>query len=181
MQTVPPPLLRSPASIRRFTHPPSRAAARRGATLVETLIAIAIVVVALNIMAQMLFQAMDRATMARRRAQATLIAQERIEEILAHRNDLKAWETRAQNTYKPSTVQGMYSFPDELLSPYCWRWQIADFEGRPAMKEVSVIVRWRTINANWTPSFALRTLVAVPSKPTPEVAYAPSSPSREEP
>lgn len=142
-------------------------AAWRAASLIETLMAMAIVVVAINIMGQLLFQAMGRATMARRRAEATLIAQERLEELLAHRTDLKAWAAKAQETYKPSPLQGMYSFAERKLEPYCWKWDIGEAEGRPGMREVAVVVRWRALGSNWASSVSLRTLLAVPANAAP--------------
>lgn len=152
---------------------PGRAAGARGVSLVETIVAIAIVVVALNILTQFVIRGMDESSLARRRARAAFYAQERLEEIVAHRADLAAWEARAARTHRPAAVEGMYWFPEPHRSAFCWSWRIEDVKGRPGLRQARVSVRWRTPRRRyWVHTAQLHTLIAVPTPRRPRIARA---------
>jgi Tfp pilus assembly protein PilV len=87
----------------RRTGPP---VSRRGISLVETLVAFAIIAVAMTVLGQLTFWALNESSFSRHRAEATLLAQERMEDLLAHRADLAAWETATKARCTPSVGRG---------------------------------------------------------------------------
>lgn len=120
---------------------------RRGISLIETLVGFAILAVAMTVLGQLMFWAMHDSAFARRRAAATLLAQERMEDLLAHRADLAAWEaaTKARFIYDRKTEA--YRF-DEAgherpeLSAFRWTWLIEDMKDHPGLKKIGVQLRW---------------------------------------
>lgn len=141
---------------------------QRGASLAETIIAIGIVVAAMNVLAQVFVAGLDASAEVRARATAALLAQEKLEEILAARDRLAEWEDAALETYEPAGPEGAARFARPGLERFQWSWRLWDLEGRPGMKEVAVQVWWRPPRADrWNPAPALRTFLAVPPSGAP--------------
>ena len=120
---------------------------RRGITLVETLVAFAIVAVAMSVLGQLMSWAMHESAFSRRRAQATLLAQERLEDLLAHRDNLAAWEaaTKKAFTFDPKTEAYSFDEPGRSrpeLGSFRWTWLIEDLKDHPGLKKIRVQLRW---------------------------------------
>jgi type II secretory pathway pseudopilin PulG len=122
---------------------------RRGISLVETLVAFAILAVAMTVLGQLLFWAMHDSAFSRRRAQATLLAQERMEDLLAHRADLAAWEAATKTRFVYDLKTEWYCFDEREpgpqhpeLSAFRWKWLIEDMKDHPGLKKISVQLRW---------------------------------------
>jgi len=120
---------------------------RRGISLVETLVAFAILAVAMTVLAQLMSWAMHESAFSRRRAEATLLAQSRMEDLLAHRSDLAAWEAAAKKSFVYDRKTELYGF-DELdhprpeLAAFRWTWRIEDMKDHPGLKKIGVQLRW---------------------------------------
>jgi type II secretory pathway pseudopilin PulG len=116
---------------------------RRGISLIETLVAFAILAIAMSVLGQLISWAMHESAFSRRRAQATLLAQERMEDLLAHRDDLAGWEAamKAAYTFDPK-LEG-YFFNDPKLGSFRWNWLIEDMKDHPGLKKVRVQLRWQ--------------------------------------
>ena len=65
---------------------------RRGQGLIETVVSIGILAIALALLTQLVVTGLEESARAQRQASSMLFAQEIMEEILAHRGDLAAWE-----------------------------------------------------------------------------------------
>ena len=120
---------------------------RRGISLIETLVAFAIVAVAMTVLAQLMSWAMHESAFSRRRAEATLLAQERMEDLLAHRADLAAWEAAAKKAFEFDPKTEAYCFdepghPRPELDAFRWTWLIEDMKDHPGLKKISVQLRW---------------------------------------
>ncbi len=120
---------------------------RRGISLIETLVAFAILAVALTVLAQLMSWAMHESAFSRRRAEATLLAQERMEDLLAHRADLAAWEAAAKKEFVFDRKTEKYCFdepghPHPELAIFRWTWLIEDMKDHPGLKKISVQMYW---------------------------------------
>jgi type II secretory pathway pseudopilin PulG len=121
---------------------------RRGISLIETLVAFAIVAVAMTVLGQLMFWAMNESAFSRRRAEATLLAQERMEDLLAHRSDLAAWEEATKKRFAFDEKGEAYGFdepgrPRPDLSAFRWTWRIEDMKDHPGLKQVEIQLDWR--------------------------------------
>jgi len=114
-----------------------------GLTLVETVVAVGLLIVALNILAQMMFHGIRETQAANRQAQAILLAQERMDDLFAHRGDLAAWDAAMKKQCKLDANSDSYYLPNPAMAPYRWNWQIGDREGSPGLKEATVRTYWR--------------------------------------
>ena len=114
---------------------------RRGISLIETLVALAIIAVAMTVLGQIISWAMHESAFSRRRAEATLLSQERMEDLLAHRADLAAWEAAAKKRFEfdrrprdtastspASRIPSWHSFR--------WAWLIEDMKEHPGLKKI---------------------------------------------
>ena len=161
---------------RRIRSPVSR----RGISLVETLVAFAIVAVAMTVLGQLMSWAMHESAFARRRAEATLLAQERMEDLLAHRADLAAWEAAAKKRFEFDTKTEGYSFdepgqPHPELASFRWTWLIEDMADHPGLKKIGVQLRWlRTGVEGAGGRRDLWTTLVVPAKPHTTAAAEPN-------
>ena len=145
----------------------------RGVSLIETLVAFTLVAIGISVLAQLTFWALNESILSRRRAEAALLAQERMEDLLAHRSDLAAWEAAAKSGFEFDRNLQLYRF-DQIqpqqkrpeLAPFRWAWQIADMDGHPGTKKILVqlyVLRPGMIGAG--PPRDLWTLVALPKNP----------------
>lgn len=145
-----------------------------GVGLVETIIAIGIVVAAMNILAQVFVAGLDASAEARDRATAALLAQEKLEEILSARDNLPEWEKAALEAHERAGPDGAVWFDRPGLERFQWSWRMQDLEDRPGLKDVVVQVWWRKPRADrWNAAPPLRTLVAVPSPQADEATVTP--------
>jgi len=124
---------------------------------------------AMGILAQYLVMGLDESARAHRRAAAYLLAQERMEEILAHRSDLESYLSQAEKRFPRDAEQAA---PLRLFDPprenYRWLWAVSPVEGRPHLREVLVRVYWYQPQGPPFREYAeLRTYVAVPGGPMP--------------
>jgi len=96
--------------------------------------------VAMTVLGQFMFEAVNGSALAARRMQAMLLAQEKMELIIANRSDLAAWEERAlSENPMDGDVQGKARlFAEQDFEDYRWEWDFADPEDRPGMKQVTV-------------------------------------------
>jgi len=153
---------------------------RRGISLVETLVAFAIVAVAMTVLGQLTFWALNESAFSRRRAEATLLAQERMEDLLGHRSDLAAWEAATKKRFEFDKKTEAYSFdepghPRPQLYAFRWTWHIEDMKDHPGLKKVEVQLRWtRTGAESATGRRELWTTLAVPVKSQVTAAAEPN-------
>ena len=153
---------------------------RRGISLIETLVAFAIVAVAMTVLGQLTFWALNESSFSRRRAEATLLAQERMEDLLAHRADLAAWEaaTKKQFQFDPKTEAYCFDEPGQPrpeLHSFRWTWLIEDMKDHPGLKKIGVQLRWvRTGLESAAGKRELWTTVAVSSKSQMTAAAGPN-------
>jgi len=130
----------------------------------EMLAAIAILAVTLSILAQISFQALNESVMTRRRAQGGLLAQGKMEEILANRGDLDGWLKQAAKDYPLDPEIDARRFPETENQMFRWSCEILDVANSPGMKEIVVRTYWsRRDQAKWS-KCELRTLVFAPRK-----------------
>jgi hypothetical protein len=141
---------------------------RRGISLIETLIAFAIVAVAMTVLGQLMFWALNESAFSRRRAEATLLAQERMEDLIGHRADLAAWESAMKARFDPKTEAYFFDEPGHPrpeLYAFRWTWTIEDMKDHPGMKKVGVQLRWTRTGAEGSAGKRdLWTTLAVPVK-----------------
>ncbi len=136
----------------------------RGATLIEVVVALGLIVVALTIVGQLIFTAINESVMARRRAQGALLAQEMMEETIAHRNDLPAWEKKVDHEFARDKESSYYRFKQKELSPFRWWFDYRRVEGHDGVRKVIVKVYWRRpYGKTFTSNCELQTLLAIPS------------------
>jgi type II secretory pathway pseudopilin PulG len=153
---------------------------RRGISLIETLVAFSIVAVAMTVLGQLTFWALNESSFSRRRAEATLLAQERMEDLLGHRADLSAWEaaTKKRFEFDPKTEAYYFDEPGQPrpeLHSFRWTWQIEDMKDHPGLKKIEVQLRWmRTGAESATGRRELWTTLAVPLKSQRTAAAEPN-------
>lgn len=156
-----------PGVRRRIGLPPRADAGRRGAALLEMLVSISILMTAAVILAQYVVMGIDESAMAQRRAMGYLLAQERLEDLLAHRADLDAYLKAAEALYPPDPEIPAVSLRhfDPARKDFRWRWDVKDAPDLPGLKEVTVWVHWQQPqDRSFRPHCRLRTLLAVPSR-----------------
>jgi prepilin-type N-terminal cleavage/methylation domain-containing protein len=152
---------------------------RNGITLVETLVALAIIAVAMSVLGQLLSWGMHESAFSRRRAQATLLAQERMEDLLAHRDDLAAWEAAAKKGFVFDTKSEAYYFdepgrPHPELGAFRWTWLIEDMKDHPGLKKIRVQLHWLRSGAEgrggtrelWTALYVPKPTVTAVAEPS---------------
>jgi hypothetical protein len=134
---------------------------REGAVLAETLVAAALLTVAMSFLVEFATQGLTESAMAQRRIRGALLAQEKMERILATRNDLDAWENNARTTYPQDPETGHRRFASEELEDFRWEWQLNSPDDHPQMREVMVRVFWRFPRTKkFYPGCEFRTLLA---------------------
>jgi type II secretory pathway pseudopilin PulG len=142
--------------------------ARRAVTLVETIVSIALLGVAMSLLAQLVMTGLEMSMMAQMRVSGMLYAQEQMEDILARRDDLPAWEAHLRANFELDEETKLRKFPQKERESYQWTWLIsevpdAEVSDRVGLKEVVVTVHWRLPRRqSITPRYDLRTLLAVP-------------------
>jgi type II secretory pathway pseudopilin PulG len=147
----------------------SPTADRRGAALIETLVAISILSVAMTLLTQLVVRGLEESASAQQRMKGVLLAQERMEEILAQRGELAGWEQKVDEEYERDPVSGMYRFAEPGRAAFRWRWRIQDASDHPGLTQVTVWVHWRLPQGeNFRPHATLRTLLVPPGGPEPE-------------
>ena len=99
--------------------------------------------IGVSLLGQFMFQTVRDSRLANRQAQAMLLAQEKAEEILAHRANLAAWEARAAERYPVDPENDLHFIENQRLPEFRWRWEIKDVEDRPGMKQIMVRAFWR--------------------------------------
>ena len=143
---------------------PTPMSCARGFTLLETLAAIAILAVILSILAQISFQALSESVMTRRRAQGVLLAQGKMEEVLASREDLDGWLKQAAKAYPLDPEIDTRRFAEPANGMFRWSCEILDVQNNPGMKEIVVRTYWmRRDQVKWS-KCELRTLLFAPRK-----------------
>jgi Tfp pilus assembly protein PilV len=141
--------------------------ARRAVTLVETIVSIALLAVAMSLLAQLVMTALEMSMMAQMRVSGMLYAQERMEDILARRDNLADWEAEARANFELDEETKLHRFKEQERESYQWTWRISDSQDasvlQTGLKEVVVTVHWRLPGRrSITPRYDLRTLLAVP-------------------
>lgn len=136
----------------------------RGFTLLETLAAIAILTVSLSVLAQIAFRAINESVVTRRRAQAILLTQARMEEILANRADIEAWRKQVTKNFTADPKTGYLCYKESDKSIFQWSYEINDAANNSGMKEITVCSYWPKRNqAQWS-KCELRTMIFAPGK-----------------
>jgi len=136
---------------------------RSGVSLVETLVAIGVLSIAMGTLAQLVFSGLQASAAAERQVSGALLAQERMEDLLAHRADLPAWEKVASSQFPFDKEAELYGFERTQWEDYRWMWEITDVQGNQRLKRVNVKVQWRLPRAKeFRGRFDLFCLLAVP-------------------
>jgi len=116
---------------------------RRGISLVETLVALAILSVATSLLISFAAQSVKASFNAQRRAATMVMAADRIEQIVLHRDNLAAlkelWREDFKGEEMGAWVFGGVAGGSEAES-YEWTASIKDVKGRPGLKHVAVAV-----------------------------------------
>jgi len=120
-----------------------RPAKRRGMALVEVIVSLAILSMCITFLAQLMLRGMNESRQARERARAVLLAQEQMEEILANRDDLEAWEKGLAGRFDFDRETGMYRCREPERRRFFWNWEVRRPDKHDGMKEVVVRVQWR--------------------------------------
>ena len=144
----------------------------RGAGLVEVVVAIGVLSVSMAILTQLVMAAMQASALAHRQVTGVLLAQERMEEIIANRADLDAWKVSVPLRFDYDLAHSTYHFlvkePGDSRErtereDFRWGYTISDVEGRDGLKEAQVHVHWLLAGMKgFRGSYRLRALVAVP-------------------
>jgi len=149
----------------------------RGVGLIETVVAIGILAVAMSLLARILVGSLEQSQMARQAAQGILLAQERMEDVLAHSADLATWESGAKDQFPFDQEANLYRFQEPERAAYRWDWSIQGMEGQPGLSLVAVGVMWkRPHQEKFGSKCELQSIVAVPGQ-----APAGTEPSEPEP
>ena len=145
----------------RFASPPVNA---RALTLMENIVALALLSVAMAITASQMYSGLVGSTEASLRGKAALLAQEKMEQVFLQRNDLDAWQAQAKAESTFDEASGQYLFNDDKLAGFRWTWLVSDVPGQPGLRDVLVSISWQRpfSKGGWSPC-ELRTLIAVPS------------------
>ncbi len=113
---------------------------RRAAVLIETLIAMALLAIAMTALARFAATGMEESAGAQQRTLAAFLAQEKTEEIMQARNDLEAWFRTAEGLY-PLDEDGLHRrFEPESLEAFRWNWEIRRYDPHPGMGVITVSV-----------------------------------------
>jgi hypothetical protein len=150
---------------------------RRGISLIETLVSFAIIAVAMTVLGQLTFWALNESSFSRRRAEATLLAQERMEDLMAHRSNLAAWEAAMKDRFDPKTDAYFLdepAHPHPELHAFRWTWQIEDLKDHPGLKKIGIKLRWARSGVESSAGERdLCTTLAVPAKSQATAAAQP--------
>ena len=158
----------------RFAFPPS---ASRAVGLLEAIISLGILSVAMTILAQLTLHGIDECRLARERGQGALVAQQLTEEILAHRDNLEAWDKQLREKYELDEDTAMYRLPNEGVGNFFWKWDIRPAEDLPGMTQVVVRVYWRMPRRKvLSQKCEIQTLVAMDASATRTVAEEEAQP-----
>lgn len=150
--------------LRNRCFPSPRRSSGRAFTLLEVLVALAILGIALFVMGKVLSQGVNESIMTRRRAQGVLLAQAKMEEVLAHRDDLTGWLSWADKTYPVDPETARRLFLDPKAARYRWTCDISDVADQPGMKEIVVRCYWPRRGVEPWATCEFRTLLLVPRK-----------------
>lgn len=143
---------------------------RRGISLVETLVALAILSVATSLLVSFAAHSVKASFSAQRRAATMVMAADRIEQIVLHRDNLAALKELWREEFKGEEM-GAWVFRDVAggseAESYEWTARIKDVKGRPGLKHVAVAVQFsRVVGGQQRVRFRQKyeTYLAVPSK-----------------
>jgi len=144
---------------RRIPTPPRWA--QRGATFIEAVVALGMLVIAMGMATSLSFRAIQDGGLVGRRASAALIAQERMEDLLAHAGELNSWAREVEKGFEVDATEqpGTYRFADADLGDFRWTWEVRAADNEPDLAEARVSVYWRPAGnvAKW-PCVRLHTL-----------------------
>jgi Tfp pilus assembly protein PilV len=119
----------------------------RGAALVEAVVAVGVLTVAMASLTQLAFAALTRSEMAQQGVAASLLAQELIEDMLANRQDLAAWEGRTVEACERDSATDTYVPPGAAGKSFRWTWSIEPVDGAPRLRRLTVTVRYQPAGA----------------------------------
>jgi prepilin-type N-terminal cleavage/methylation domain-containing protein len=149
---------------------------RRGMTLIEVIVSLAILSVCVTFLAQLMLRGMDESRMARERARAVLLAQEHLEEILAHRDDLASWDKDLAERFDFDSERGMWQYRDKDLSRFFWKWEVRRPQEHEGMKEIAVQVRWKVPHRRTLATRCELRMLVAGGPPLPEPAKEEGAP-----
>ncbi len=113
---------------------------RRGAVLIESLVAVALLAVVMGWLVRFSAAGMDESALAQRRTVAALLAQEKAEEIVRARGDTDEWLRRAEERY-PADEGGTHRlFAADQWEAFRWDWEFSPFGEHPGLDKVTVRV-----------------------------------------
>ena len=142
----------------------------RGATLVEMLVAIFILAIAVNALAYVTFDAITESAAAPSRAQCSLLAQDRMEGMLAHRNDLDGWEAKVKEQCEYDAETKRYRFADVKYAAYEWTYEFSEVEEYPGMRRAVITCWWQhPAYARQLAKCELETLLVESAAPRPDL------------
>ncbi len=134
------------------------------------LVAIFILAIAINALAFVTFDSIAESAAAPARAQCSLLAQDRMEWMIANRNDLDGWEAKVkeQCEFDPETKR--YRFADKKHAAYEWTYAFSEVEGYPGMQRVVITCWWQhPAYARQLAKCELETLLVESAAPGPDL------------
>ena len=138
----------SPGPDRLLSVSRARLSARRGISLVETLVALAILSVATSLLVSFAAHSVQASFSAQRRAATMMMAADRIERIVLHRDNLAALKELWREDFKGEEM-GIWVFRGvdrrSEAENYDWTARIKDVKGRPGLKQVAVTVQFSRV------------------------------------
>ncbi len=113
---------------------------RRGAVLVESLVAVALLAVVMGWLVRFAATGMDESALAHRRTGAALLAQEKVEEMMRARGDMAEWLRRAEERYPVDEGGRHRLFAADQWEAFRWDWEFSPFGEHPGLDKVTVRV-----------------------------------------
>ncbi len=135
------------------------------AVLVESLIAIAVLAVAMSLLVRFSIAGIEQVGQTYLRLNAALLAEGKMQEIIRNRDNLEDWQAYAAESYPKDEHHNLRKLHVENYDAFRWLWQFNDYGLQPGLKSVKVSVYWRRPGrTQFAENYVLETLLAVPDK-----------------
>lgn len=141
---------------------------RRGTTLIETVLATGLLLTSMTLLVQFAVQGATQTTTSHRQTQAALLAQQQMEELLAHRNDLTQWQNHVQENHPADRKADRRRFSEDKWNNHRWTYSLAPDGNHSNMTLATITVYWRLArNDAFNGEYQLSSLLACPPPRNP--------------